>query len=189
MNINKELKAMIYTAISLLITLLIIINIVNFGSDNYINEATKSSQRIALNHLKRPHLNHSSELGKYPKLKGQKNIELLALKRTNRLYVINNHRVIYIVNAEINLNPTSTRINAARGERAFHVKNSKQSITVNWLSFAKLGYIESIVSVNNHQVRGNWINDKYHLPNTIEVSKPDAKWLQQLPKGTELIVK
>lgn len=180
---------MIYTSIGILTILLIIINIVNMGSGNYIDEATKGSQRIALNRLKKPHNNRSSELGSYPKLKKQKGVELLALKKNNRLYVINNHRVIYIVNAKINLDPTSTRINAARGERAFHVKNAKQSIAVNWLSFAKLGYIESIVSVNNHQVRGNWINDKYHLPNTIEVSKPDAKWLQQLPKDTELVIR
>ena len=185
---NKELKIMIYTALGILVVLLISVNLATLISNDYINETTKSSQRIALNRLRRPHLNRSSELGKYPDLK-KKRITLLAIRKSNRLYVINNHRVLYIVNAEINLKPSCTVINAARGEHTVHVKDNTQSMGVNWLNFGKLGYIESPVSVNTHRVHGNWIRNSHHLPNTIEVSKTDAKWLQQLPKGTKLIVR
>lgn len=179
---------MIYTALGILVVLLISVNLTTLISNDYITETTKSSQRIALNRLRRPHLNRSSEFGKYPELK-KKRITLLATRKSNRLYVINNQRVLYIVNAEINIKPTRTEINAARGEHTVHVNDNNQSMGDNWLNFGKLGYIESPFSVNNHRVHGNWIKDSYHLPNTIEVSKPDAKWLQQLPKGTKLVVR
>lgn len=186
---NKELKVMVYSALSLLIILLVATNIINLNSNKYINEATISSQRIALNRLKHPNLNRSSEIGKYPQLKKYKKIELLATKGTNRLYVISDHKVIYIVNAKVNIEPTVTTINAARGEYTFHVNGNNQGISNNWLNFGKLGYIESPYSINNHQVRGNWMKNQHSLPCTIEVSKPDAKWLRQVPKGTTIIVK
>ena len=65
---NKELKVMIYSALSLLVILLVAINIINLNSSKYINEATISSQRVALNRLKHPNLTPSSEVGKYPQL-------------------------------------------------------------------------------------------------------------------------
>lgn len=186
---NKELKVMIYSALSLLVILLVAINIINLNSSKYINEATISSQRVALNRLKHPNLTRSSEVGKYPQLKKQKKIKLLATKGTHRLYVISDHKVIYIVNAKVNIAPTVTTINAARGEYTFHVNGNNQGISNNWLNFRKLGYIESPYSINNHRVCGNWIKNKYSLPCTIEVSRPDAKWLRQVPKGTAIIVR
>ena len=186
---NKELKVMIYSALSLLVILLVAINIINLNSSKYINEATISSQRVALNRLKHPNLTRSSEVGKYPQLKKQKKIKLLATKGTHRLYVISDHKVIYIVNAKVNIATPVTTIKAARGEYTFHVNGNNQGISNNWLNFRKLGYIESPYSINNHRVRGNWIKNKYSLPCTIEVSRPDAKWLRQVPKGTAIIVR
>ena len=186
---NKELKVMIYSALSLLVILLVAINIINLNSSKYINEATISSQRVALNHLKHSNLNRSSEVGKYPQLKKQKKIKLLAIKENNRMYVISDHKVIYIVNAKVNIAPTVTTINAARGEYTFHVNGNNQGVSNNWLNFGKLGYIESPYSINNHRVRSNWIKNKHSLPYTIEVSRPDAKWLRQVPKGTAIIVR
>lgn len=186
---NKELKVMIYSALSLLVILLVAVNVINLNSSKYINEATISSQRIALNRLKHPNLNHSSEIGKYPQLRKQKKIKLLATRGTNRLYVISEHKVIYIVNAKVNIKPTITTLNAARGEYTFHVNGNSQGISNNWLNFGKLGYIESPYTINNHRVRDNWIKSKHSLPCTIEVSKPDAKWLRQVPKGTAIIVR
>lgn len=186
---NKELQVMIYTAFAILAILLIIVNIYSLSSNHYLSDASISSQQVAVNRLKRPHLKRASEVGKYPQLKKQKRLQLLAVRQSNRLYVISNHKVIYVVNAGINLQPTTTAINAARGEQASHVNNSNQSIANSWLSFGQLGYIESPVSINGKRVHGNWIKNKYHLPNTIEVSRPDAKWLQQVPKDTKLIIR
>lgn len=186
---NKELQVMIYTAFAILAILLTIVNIYSLSSSHYLSDATISSQQVAENRLKRPQLKRASEVGKYPKLKKQKKIRLLAVRKSSHLYVISNHKVIYVVNAGINLQPTTTSINAARGERAFHVRNNSQSIANSWLSFGQLGYIESPVSINGKWVHGNWIKNGYHLPNTIEVSRPDAKWLQQVPKDTKLIIR
>ena len=83
---NKELKIMIYTALGILVVLLISVNLATLISNDYITETTKSSQRIALNRLRRPHLNRSSELGKYPDLK-KKRITLLAIRKSNRLII------------------------------------------------------------------------------------------------------
>lgn len=187
---NKELRAMMETAFIILGVLLVVVNSVAFlNSNNYITAATKSSQQIALNRLRHANLNHSSEFGKYPQLKRYQKVKLLAVSSSNRLYVISNHRVLYIINATINTKPTTTTINAARGERAFHVNKKAQIITENWLNFDRLGYIEALFSVDNKRVHGNWLANRQRLTDTIEVSRPDAKWLQQLPKGTKLIVK
>lgn len=180
---------MLKSAFSILVVLLLIANIVHLGAQNYLSTASKSSQITALNRLRHPRLNHASVLSKYPSLKGHKGLQLLTVRQSHRLYVISNHRVLYIAHAAINLQPTTTTINAARGEHTFHVQNGNQSIADNWTNFGKLGYIETPVSINNHRVHDNWIKHHEYLPNTIEVSKPDAKWLQQLPKGTKLTVK
>lgn len=185
---NKELKTMLYCAFLILAIIAIVINVVSLSSSGYVEGVTKSSQRLALNRLKIPRLKHSSEIGGYPRLRKHEDVKLIAVKKDNRLYVVKNHQVIYIINAKINHSSTTTRLNAARGEVAFHVEGKTQSIAEKWISFDKLGYIETPVSIDGQKVKGNWLKDKSHVPNAIEVSRPDAKWLQQLPKGTEIVI-
>lgn len=186
---NKELKAMILSALAMLLVLIVAINVFHYSSNNYISEADRYSQQMALNRLRHPHLSRSSEFGKYPMLKNKQHLKLIAVRKSNRLYVTNSQKVIYVVNAQINHHPTVTTINAARGEQVNHVNSKTQSTSINWTNFGKLGYIESPTVINNHRIHGNWLQNSHHVANTIEVSKPDAKWLQQLPANTKLIIK
>lgn len=185
---NKELKVMIYTAVSLLLTLLIFDNLFHLKSQSYMPQVTYSSQTIALNRLRHPNINRSSEIGKYPSVKNKK-VQLVAIKNRNLMYVIASHKVIYIAHALISYQPNILTINSARGEQSIHIDGNSQSHAIHWLSIGRLGYIESPISVHNHKIRRNWIKEKFRIANTIEVSKKDAKWLQQLPKGTTVTIK
>lgn len=157
---NRELKVMIYRAFGVLVILLIIANIVSQCRYHYNSVGTYWSQTVAINRLRHPHLNRSSSIGKYPQLKKHKKIRLVAISRVNLLYVLDGRRVIYVAHAKVNHQPTTATVNAARGERTFHVNGRLQSNAINWTSFDRLGYIESPVSLNNQRVHGNWINDR-----------------------------
>ena len=58
-----------------------------------------------------------------------------------------------------------------------------------WINFGKLGYIEAPTMINGKHSKANWFKNHEHLADTIEVSKKDAQWLQQIPNGTTLTVK
>lgn len=186
---NIELKKMMRCAFLALAVVIIGINAFGFYSHNFIVQATFVSQRMALNRLRRPNLRHSSEWGKYPLINPKQNYQLVAVRHTNRLYVICHHKAIYVANAKVNLPPTTTHVNRARGERTFHVHHNNQIIAENWVSFDKLGYLEAPMMVNGKHSRANWFKNRAHFPNTIEVSSQDAHWLQQIPKETTLTVK
>lgn len=177
---------MIYLAFAITMILVVVTNIYSYCS-NHIAGTDYISQRIALNRLKHPRLNGSSEWGSYPKL--HKNVQLIAIRKANKLYVIQNKKIIYVINAKINLHPSKFQINGARGEHDLHVQNGERSIANSWLNFGKLGYIESPMTIDGQKVHGNWLNNSKSLNNTIEISRPDAHWLQGVPKGTTLIIK
>lgn len=185
---NKELKVMISTAISLLVVLLVCDNLIHLRSRSYLANKTYDSQTVALNKLRHPNINRSSERGKYPSLK-EKGINLVAVRKNNLLYVTRHQRVIYIAYALINSKPQQLTVNSARGEHNVHINSHSQSSAINWISVGRLGYIESPMIVGNHKVHHNWLKNKYQISNTIEVSRKDAKWLQQLPKGTTVTIK
>lgn len=189
MQINHELKRMLESALGLLAGCLVVLNLVSLNPHHYLATATVSSQRLALNRLKPPHLNQASEHGKYPRLSSHDKVKLIALRKQNRLYVIRNHQVIYLMNAQINFKPTTTVINAAHGTAAIHVNYQHQQMGTNWTSFGQIGYLEAPFSIQGHRVHGNWLRLKATIPNTIEVSRPDAHWLQQIPQGTALTIK
>ena len=185
---NPELKKMMRLAFLMLAILVVVINIYSLRSSNHITGVTFRSQQAALNRLKRPKLNRPSESGKYPKI-NRNTYRLIAIKKTNRLYVVSHHKTIYIINAKVNLEPTVKKINRARGERTFHVSGNNQIMAESWINFGKLGYIEAPTMINGKHSKANWFKNHEHLADTIEVSKKDAQWLQQIPNGTTLTVK
>ncbi|WP_242364300.1 hypothetical protein [Limosilactobacillus antri] len=187
---NKELKIMFKIGFSLLALLLIIINGHSWIAHKRTLPGTDSSFQVAVNRLRHPQLNHPSELARYPRLKGQPALYLVAIRKERRLYVISGHQVLYIVNARINLSPATLHINHSRGNQIFNQNNNVQQVGTNWLSLSQADtFIEAPVEVNNHRVHGNWLQARYHCANTIDVSKPDAYWLQDLPAGTRLVIK
>ncbi|WP_102279765.1 hypothetical protein [[Lactobacillus] timonensis] len=186
---NKELKVMIYTAIGLLLILVVCNNIIHSKKQLYISEGTYASQTMALNRLRSPNIRRPSERGKYPSLKHKKGIKVIAVPQNNLLYVLDHRRVLYIAHALINFTPRALAVNDARGEKSFHMNNGQGSSAVAWTSIGQDGYLESPLKVNQHTVRGNWVKKKYRILNTIELSKKDAAWLQKLPQGTGIVIK
>lgn len=184
-DLSNNFKAVHFLILALF---LLLINISSITSQNIISSTSYASQRIALNKLRKPNLKHPSEIGPYPNI-DKKNIKLVAIKRTNRLYVNSKRKTLYIINAKVNLNATKTSLNSARGTISLSINNNDKIESRNWISFGQNSYIESPYLINENRGKKNWFKNNKHLSNTIEVSEPDAKWLQDLPKGTSLTVK
>lgn len=118
---------------------------------------------------------------------------MVAVKQAKRILVINSNKrqVIYIIHAQINLpaQKNSFRLLHARGQQIYHINGSQQAIAKNWLGINDGNYIETpVTDMSNHQVSRN-LRKAPKIENTIQVSTPDAKWLQTLPENTPLIVK
>ncbi|MCH3910543.1 MAG: hypothetical protein LKE20_00165 [Limosilactobacillus oris] len=187
---NEELKKMFKVGFGVLALLLVIINFIAWLSHNQALGATYSSQCLAVNRLRSPRVGRPSEHGHYPRLARHQRVKLMVVKKKKRLYVLSNHHVLYIINAKTNLAPTTTQINGARGTSIFTQNNNVQQVGANWLSLSQAdAFIEAPTYINNHRVRGNWLYSRYHCTNTIDVSKPDARWLQSLPNNTRLVIK
>lgn len=184
------MKKMFKTGFGILALLLVMVNLTAWFSQDRMLGTTYASQCLAANRLRGPRVGRPSEHGHYPRLARCQRVRVVAVKRENRLYVISRHRVVYIVNARVNLVPMTARLNGARGTVIFNRNDRVRQAGINWLSLSQAGtFIESPVYVNNHRVRGNWLHTRYHCTNTIDVSKPDAHWLQGLPQATQLVIK
>lgn len=179
-QINKELKAMMIIATAEFIVVIMIINSINLFTGVFITEATRRSQIIATNRLKKPHWNRPSEFQRYPNL--NKPITLVATRKTNRLYIIHQQQVIYIANATIKCHPSMTTASQLRGEQAIHIIHHKKVPATTWTNFHQRIYLET-------PTKKSWWKPKQQPVNTIWLSKPDALWLQHLPRGAKLIIK
>ncbi|WP_295746966.1 hypothetical protein [uncultured Limosilactobacillus sp.] len=162
-----------------LLAFIIFINAVIWSSGKFIPEATRSSQIIAANRLKKPRWNRSSEWKRHPKLTPP--LTLVANGKTNRLYIIRQRKVLYITNATVKCQPTTTTVSSLRGEQTIHINRHKEVHATSWTNFAQRIYLET-------PAKNRWWDTKQQPVNTLWVSKPDAQWLQHLPKETKLIV-
>lgn len=191
---NKELKHLLLIAFGLLLVLIFSFNLCYYlRSNNFISQATKTSQIINKNRLRSPNTKRSSERWSYPKVTKSSQLKLVAVKKQRLLWVVNtrNNHIIYTIHAQINIpvqkKPLKTLY--ARGQQIYHVNGSKQATGNNWLGISNGYYIETPVSDFTGQHVSHNLFKSPVIQNTIQVSKPDAKWLQKLPENTPLIIK
>ncbi|WP_373842524.1 hypothetical protein [Limosilactobacillus sp.] len=185
---NQEIKQMLKIAGELLIAILVITNLEYWITRTPSVKGTDAaSQLIAENRLRKPNIKHPSELGNYPSIK--KKVVLVMDSQANKLYVINGHRIVYIMHANCDLSAGHYHLQKSQGQSLYHVDNGKHSYSANWQLLSNKDIIESPQTINGQKVAHNWIKPANKLQNTIQLSQPDAKWLQQLPKGIELNVK
>ena len=189
---NKELKSLLFISTGLFLSFVLIFNLYTYNATRFIPQASKTSQILNQNRLRAPNIHRSSENWTYPKIDNDP-IELVAVKQAKRILVINSNKrqVIYIIHAQINLpaQKNSFRLLHARGQQIYHINGSQQAIAKNWLGINDGNYIETpVTDMSNHQVSRN-LRKAPKIENTIQVSTPDAKWLQTLPENTPLIVK
>lgn len=189
---NKEFKNLLIISVSLLFMFILIFNIYAYHSNNYLPQASRTSQIISYNRLRSPNIHRASEKWTYPSLKN-KQLMLIALKKPQQVLVINikEHRVIYVVHAKVNLPAQSqpARILHARGQQIYHINGSQQATAKCWLGINNGGYIETPVTGMDGQHAPRNLYKAPSIKNTIQVSEPDAKWLQSVPKNTPLLIK
>ena len=123
------------------------------------------------------HSAQSKEKGAYPKLSGR-HLTMAAFPKQNKIYILNNKKVVYILNARINLAAGQHQllVGDLRGPLIFHYDTDGKDIkSINWLSVGQNADIEAEPKLGNH------------IDDTIQVSKKDAIWLyNNLPKDVQL---
>ncbi|MBB1079640.1 hypothetical protein H5S09_07155 [Limosilactobacillus sp. STM2_1] len=189
---NKELKHMLIISISLFFIFVFIFNIYTYHTGNFIPQASRASQIISYNRLRSPNTHRASEKWTYPKIE-KKQLALIALKKPHKIFVVDtkNHHVLYIIHAQVNLPAQNhpLRILHARGQQIYHISGSQQATAKYWLGISNGNYIETpLTDMDNHHVP-RCLQKIPPIKNTIQVSKPDAKWLQGIPENTPLLIK
>lgn len=187
---NSELKRISLITLIIFGVMVIIINMhVYLDSGKFIPEASRISQVRNANLLRRPNLNRPSEHKHYPRLTNKKRLQLVAEPTLKRVYVIEDHRVIYIMHAQVNL-PAQRLISQAKVGQQLYQKQNQQLISgFNWTEFGHHYYFEAATSINQQAVKKNWLKHPVTVPGTIQLSLPDAQWIQTLPKGTPIIIR
>lgn len=191
MNINPQLKKLWRLAFPILAIILIIINIaVWVHPHNQLKNVSYASQIKAANRLKRPNVDHASSIGGYPRLTKRGQLKVIVLSQEHLLYITNKSKVLYACHATVDLPSINNQvINGSYGQQNVHVIHGQENVAVNWTSFGSHYYIEAPESIAGQKVHGNWVNRNIRLPNTILVSRSDARFLQHLPSGSKVIVK
>lgn len=187
---NSELKRIsLITAVIFLISVITINIHTYFDAGKYIPEASRSSQVRNTNLLRKAKLNHPSERKHYPDLAKKKKLRVIAEPTLNRVYILNGHRVIYIMHAKINVRPDKLVSQGKSGQELYQ-KQGKQFISgVNWTEFDHHYYFEAVVTANNQPVKRQWLAKATAVPDSIQLSIPDARWIQGLPKNTPVIIR
>lgn len=189
---NKELKHLLVISISLFLIFIFILNINTYHGHHFIPQASKQSQIICRNRLRAPWLRYSSEKWPYPKI-DHRQLELIAVKKQHLILVVdtNKHQAIYAVHAQINPSAQTKPLTVlrARGQQIYHIIGARQTTGQYWLGISNGDYIESPLTGLNQQRVPHRLTKVSPVENTIQVSRPDAKWLQQVPKNTPLLIK
>lgn len=192
---NRELKRLLQLSIGLLFILIFFLNLFYYlNNNNFIASASKANQIISSNRLRSPNVKHSSEKWSYPQLNKKDHLKLVALKKQNKILVLNTdrHKVIYTLHAKINIAPQKKPLHIlyARGQEIYHIHGARHTNAQNWLGISKGHYIETpVTDLGGHPVSRNLLKAPSTIKNTIYVSRPDAKWLQGVPENTPLIIK
>lgn len=103
---NNELKRISLITIIIFLIAVAVINMHTYlDAGKYIPEASRVSQVRNTNLLRKAKLNHPSEHKPYPHLAKMKKLRVIAEPALKRVYVLDGHKVIYIMHAKINLRP------------------------------------------------------------------------------------
>lgn len=190
MNINPKLKQLWQLAFPTLAIVLIIINVAAWiHPHTQLNGISYASQIKAESRLRRPNVNHASYIGGYPRLTIRGHLTVVALPKEHLLYLTNKSKVLYAFHATIDVPSSREVINGSYGQQNVHVIHGQENVAINWTSFGSHYYIEAPESISGQKVHGNWVKQNTKLPNTILVSKSDARFLQHLPSGSSVVVK
>ncbi|MGM9892498.1 hypothetical protein [Limosilactobacillus sp.] len=187
---NSELKRISLITLVVFLVLTLGINVHTYlDSSKFIPEASRRSQVRNINLLRPTNLNHPSEHHNYPNLRQAKKLHLVAEPALKRVYVLSGHRVIYIMHAQINLHPQRLTSQAKSGQQLYQKRGSQLVTGLNWTEFGHHYYFESVAAVNQQTVKKNWLKKPVAIPGTIQLSQPDARWLQSLPEGTPITIR
>lgn len=187
---NIEFKKITQLSMVLFAILILIINLQAYLNDGrFIPQANRTSQVTNTNQLRAPRLNHSSEFKKYPDLKKQSNLTLVANAKMHKVFVINNHRVIYILHAQVHATGQQFSSQGKTGQQVAYIDGNQTLTAENWTEFGHHFYFASPTELNQQTVKEKWLKSNFNLPGCILLSKPDALWIQSLPKGTKIIIR
>lgn len=187
---NRELKRLCQIAGTIFLVIILFINIRAYlDSGRFIPEASRVSQVHNTNLLRKAKLNKSSELKNYPNLKKQRNLHLIAEPGMQKVFVLSGHKVIYIMHAQIYVSPQTLTSQTKSGQQLFHIDGQTTITAQNWTEFGQHYYFESLSHTNQQAVKKKWLAKPVRIPNTIQLSTPDAKWVQTLPQGTTITIR
>lgn len=187
---NSELKRVSLITLVLFVVMTLGINIHAYlDSSQFIPEASHRSQVRNVNLLRSANRNHPSEHHNYPNLHRVKKLHLVAEPALKRVYVLSGNRVIYIMHAQINLRPQQLSSQAKSGQQLYQKRGSTLVTGLNWTECGHHYYFESLVEVNQTAVKKNWLKKPVVIPGTIQLSQPDAHWIQSLPCNTPITIR
>lgn len=187
---NKELKNIFKITIILFAILALIVNLHAYlNTKKFIPEASRVSQVLNTNRLRSARLNKPSEYHGYPPLKRQKKLVVVADSKLNKVFVISNHRVIYILHAQVHTPKKRLTSQGKSGEQLTYVSHARAYAAQTWSEFGHHFYFVSPLSVNQKSISKNWLKTSFNFPGSILLSQPDAHWLQSLPKNTRIIIR
>ena len=177
---NHEIKQMLKFSISVILIELIFVNLSSiFNQPPAELKTSYASWRVHTNRLRAIQIDQSSEKGAYPKLNGR-HLTMVAFPKQNKIYILNSKKVVYILNARINLAAGRHQllVGDLRGPSIFHYDTAGNDIkSINWLSVGQNADIEAETKQSDH------------VDDTIQVSKKDATWLyNNLPKDVQLTI-
>ena len=187
---NSKQKQFILLTAALFVIFVLIFNVHTYvDSSRFIVSASRSSQILNINRLRHPNVNKRSEHRQYPNLRKQDRLRLIMVPGLKRLYVLNGHRVIYIMHARTNIRQQTLRTRGHHGQQIDHVNTGHTLTGRSWSALSHQCYIVAPAAVDQDKVAKNWLKTDFAFPNTIQLSRPDAQWLQSLPKGTKIIIR
>lgn len=187
---NTELKNLTRLGIIILSAMILIVNLSYYlSSSHFIPDASRSSQVIHTNRLRRVNINRPSEHGNYPNLRKAKNVTVIADSQMQKVFILSHQRVVYIMHAQVHTAKRHFSCQAKTGQQLIAINGNQSYTAQDWTEFGHQFYFAAPVSNNNQTISGNWLKDNFPLPGSILLSKPDAQWLQTLPKGTKIIVR
>ena len=187
---NNKQKQFILLTTALFVVIVLFINLHAYlDTSRFITGASRTSQALNTNRLRRPNLSKSSEHRRYPDLRKQSGLRLIAISGMKRVYVLSGQRVIYIMHARVAINHQSVVSRGQRGQQIDHVAAGHTLAGRNWSALSRQSYIVAPAASDQNQVKGNWLKTSFDFPNTIQLSRPDAQWLQTLPKGTKIVIR
>ena len=186
---SKQKQFVLITAV-LFVVLVFFINIhAYFDSSRFITGASRTSQVLNTNRLRHPNINKSSEHKSYPDLRKLKQLRVIAVPDMHRVYVLSGQRVVYIMHARVTIQKRSIITSGKQGQQVDYVGAGHIFAGDNWTALSHQSYIIAPTTIDQKAVAKNWLKSDFDFPDTIQLSRPDAQWLQTLPKNTKITIR